>query len=291
MPLGEIREVFFFSAFYGSRTAQSSCWNCSFSRTNAPPYIVGYQTATLAQGESKAFAVQFDDVAEAGKKICVSNIFSSISGTLTGTVAWGPAMDQIWFWDKTGNEWKLYGFQKPKSKGAVGSWKRYIISETTFVAIDPETDVLTQGDSFLYVRNEAGELTGTLAGAVKPFTGSNAYTLEQGQSQYIAYPWPVEIKITDFNENKYLSAALTGTVAWGPAMDQIWLWDQTGNEWKLYGFQKPKSKGAVGSWKRYNISEGTWTEATDADVIAAGEGVLYVRNEAATLTINFAYDK
>lgn len=74
----------------------------------------------------------------------------------------------------------------------------------------------------------------------------------------MAYPWPVEMKISDF---KKYQGAPTGMPGLTPAADQIWLWDTTGNDWAKYFYRSTNN-----AW----CKQGETVETTD--VIPAGEG-------------------
>ena len=242
---------------------------------------VGYNTATVASGNYKAFAVHFSPVENPTEGILVSNLFTI--STITTAPAWGTAMDQIWRWDTTVNGWAKYGYQKPARTGTA-AWRKYVANCKTFSELT-SADVVLPGETFLYYRGGSATATLTLAGAVKEVTASRSYTIASGNYQFVAYPWPVGFKLNEMSEIATWSS-LTTAPAWGTAMDQIWRWDTSVNGWAKYGYQKPARTGTA-AWRKYDANAKTFSELTNADAIGADEGFLYYRGGSATLTLTF----
>ena len=80
-------------------------------------------------------------------------------------------------------------------------------------------------------------------------------------------------------------SSLTSAPTFSGGMDQIWRWDTTKNGWAKYGYQKPARSGTA-AWRKYDGA--SFVDLTEDDKIAAGEGFLYFRGGAATLTLTFA---
>ena len=109
-------------------------------------------------------------------------------------------MDQIWRWDTTVNKWAKYGYhQNPRGNPALApAWRKYDASTSTFVELTND-DVVLPGETFLYFRGGNATATLTLSGQVKEFTASPSYTIAKANYQFVAYPWPVEIKLSDLS--------------------------------------------------------------------------------------------
>lgn len=65
---------------------------------------------------------------------------------------------------------------------------------------------------------------------------------------------------------------------WGSAMDQMWIYDNENDEWKLYGYYKPT--GGSASWQRYDMANDEFTAITSSDVVPAGNGFLYYNGQS-----------
>ena len=267
------------TALYCTISALSKTKNPELSGVFGFSVNVGYNTATVAKGNYKAFAVHFSPVENPTAGISVSNLFAISS--ITGVAAWGGTMDQVWRWDTTENGWVKYGYQKPRNGTA--AWRKYDANAKTFSEL-ASADAVLPGETFLYFRGGSATATLTLSGAVKEVTASPTYTIAKGNYQFVARPWPVGFKLSDLDEIATWSA-ITGVAAWGGTMDQIWRWDTTSNGWTKYGYQKPRNGTAA--WRKYDASEKTFSELADADAIAADEGFLYFRGGSATLTLTF----
>ena len=189
------------------------------------------------------------------------------------------AADQIWRWDTTVNKWAKYFYER---KGRVGSytyaWKKY--NTTTSKAEDiTADDVVVPGETFIFTRAGGTDpITLTLSGQVKEFTAAPSYSIPAGGNVFMAYPWPIEIKISDLQT---LVTAVTFAAFYGNAFaaaDQLWRWDASINKWAKYFYER---KGRVGSytyaWKKYNTTTSKAEDLTSDDVIHAGEGFIYTR--------------
>ena len=177
-----------------------------------------------------------------------------------------PAADQIWLWDTDGNDWVKYFYRSTNS-----AWCKQ--GETT-----ETTDTIKPGETAFFRRGGGGVATTlTLAGGVKPFTAQPTYSnLVAGRYAFMAYPWPVGMKISDF---KNYQGAPKGMPGLTPAADQIWLWDTAGNDWVKYFYRSTNS-----AW----CKQGETTETTD--VIPAGEGFFFRRGGGgSTDTVTFTY--
>ena len=188
--------------------------------------------------------------------------------------------DQIWRWDATNNRWEKYCYWKASRTSKVYEWRRYTYLEKTpgYEALT-DSDIVLPGETFLFTHNssDAAALL-TVSGQVKPFGSEVGYSIAKGFNMFIAYPWPVELKLSDLMSKasfSSLSAATGFTTA-----DQIWRWDATNNRWEKYCYWKASRTSKVYEWRRYTYLEETpgYEALTDNDKIAAGEGFLYNHN-------------
>ena len=157
---------------------------------------------------------------------------------------------------------------------------------TTFVDLTDD-DVIQPGETFIYNHNTSGSLTLTLSGQVKAFEKSTTFTLESKQGQFIAYPWPVEIKISDL-ANLATWTGLKDGGSWA-GCDQIVRWDSVAGKWAKYAYYKKARTSDTPMWKRcdYETSLTTFVDLTDDDKLGAGEGFIYNHNTSGTLSIEF----
>ena len=236
------------------------------------------------------FGVQFEDVAGSAQSIRIDKVITS--GDLKTSTSWG-AMDQIWKWDVATDNWAFYGYYTYDDSGdePLAAWHRYNKTTGVFTPIT-DADVLTSGDGFYFYNAQSSKKkTITLAGGVKPLSDTKVYTIAGRRHNVIAYPWPVDIKITDIP--KFYTGASTPktSTSWG-AMDQIWCWDYTKDNWAFYGYYTYDDSGdePLSDWYKYNKTEGTFTKCTDADVIPAGSGFYFFNAHASKAkTITFTY--
>ena len=160
--------------------------------------IVGYKTASVAKANYKAFSLNLADVNNPTAGVKIDKLFTI--DTITAVLAWGDAMDQIWRWDTTVNKWAKYGYQQnPRGKPALApAWRKYDAATGTFTELT-DADVVLPGETFLYFRGGNATATLTLAGQVKEFTATVSYTIAKANYQFVAYPWPVEIKLSEIS--------------------------------------------------------------------------------------------
>ena len=238
---------------------------------------VGYITSTVPKGGSKTFAITLTDCANPGAPVRVDNLLSS--SDFFGSSFDGA--DQIWRWDTTVQKWAKYFYEK-KGRPAVYAWKKWDYAESKAEDLT-DADVVNPGETFIFTR--AGEeITLTLSGQVKEFTATPSYSIPKGGSVYMAYPWPVEIKISDLQS---LVAGDTYSAFFGSSFDgadQIWCWDTTVQKWAKYFYEK-KGRPAVYAWKKWNYTANKAEDLTDADKLAPGEGFIFTRaGETLTFT-------
>ena len=194
-------------------------------------------------------------------------------------------MDQIWRWDTKNNKWAKYGYQKPARSGTA-AWRKYNYDSDKSFSELTDDDVVMPGETFMYMRGGGTTATLTLAGQVREFGYVGGYTISKANYQFIAYPWPIEFKIADIG-NLATFSKITAVPGWGGTMDQIWRWDTKVNQWAKYGYQKPARSGKA-AWRKYNYdTDNSFSELTDDDKIAAGEGFLYMRGGGETLTLTW----
>ena len=127
----------------------------------------------------------------------------------------------------------------------------------------------------------------TLAGQVKPFDATPTFTLDSKQGQFIAYPWPVEIKVSDLM-NLATWTGLKSSGSWA-GCDQIVRWDSETGKWVKYAYYKKSHSSDPEKWKKYNylLETPTFTDIPNDDKLAPGEGFIYNHNTSGTLTIQF----
>ena len=249
--------------------------------------VVGYKTATVAKGNNKAFSLNLSKVGSAEAGVKINELFTI--DAISAIAAWGDGMDQVWRWDATVNKWAKYGYhQNPRGNPALApAWRKYDSATGTFAELTDD-DVVLPGETFLFYRGGNATATLTLAGQVNEFTATKSYSIAKGYNQFVAYPWPVEIKLSEL-PNIATFSSIAAIAAWGDGMDQIWRWDTTVNKWAKYGYhQNPRGNPALpAAWRKYDASTGTFSELTDDDKSLADEGFLYYRGGNATLTLTF----
>ena len=238
---------------------------------------VGYVTSTVPKAGNKTFAVTLTDCANPGAAVRVDQLLTS-SDFFGGS--YGVA-DEIWRWDTKVNKWAKYFYEK-KGRPAVYAWKKYNYAENKVEDIT-DADVVNPGETFIFTR--AGEeITLTLSGQVAEFTATPSYSIPKAGNVFMAYPWPVEIKISDLQS---LVTAETYAAFFGGSYgvaDELWRWDTTVNKWAKYFYEK-KGRPAVYAWKKYNYAENKVEDLTDADKLAPGEGFIFTRaGETLTFT-------
>lgn len=229
-------------------------------------YVVGYSTVSgLSSDQFKALAVQFEDVG--GGSINVKDVVTVANSAGSNEI--NDTADQIWRWDTAKAEWTKYFFRKQRT--TVYGWCK--AGETT-----ETTDTIPVGETFFFRRGTGSAATSiTLAGAVKPFTGSGTYTASGDQLVFMANPWPTAITIKGFEANQ---TSPVGSNEINDTADQIWRWDTAKAEWTKYFFRKQRT--TVYGWCKAGE-----TVATE-DVIPAGEGFFFRRgagSAADTITL------
>ena len=243
--------------------------------------VVGYLSATVAKNSSKTFSVALTDVANPTAPVAIDKLFSSMKN-VSGAATWSDGgMDQIWTWRD--NQWYKYGYQKTgggrTGKPEAWAWMRCnYLGDKSLVALTEE-DVVNPGETFLYKHcdnNSPAELT--LSGQVREFGSPVGYTIPKNSSQFIALPWPVAFKLSDFT-NLVTTVNVSGSATWSDGgMDQIWTWRN--NQWYKYGYQKTgggrTGKPEAWAWMRANyLTDKSLVALTDEDAVEAGEGFLY----------------
>ena len=258
--------------------------------------IVGYNTIQVEYHSQTAFALQFTDVADEARPLHVTELVTGVY--LKSSAAFGASMDQIWIWSTNINTWVKYGYYKPS--GGTAAWKRYNANGATTAEkwIDlTAADVCQPGDSFLFYNGNSkpttshpdgedgyGKKTITLAGGVRKFEVSTTYTVQYHEQQFMAYPWPVAMKVADIEKyNSYNKSS----AAFGASMDQLWRWDVVANTWVKYGYYKPS--GGTAAWTRYNANGATTAEKwialdNEKDVVPAGQGFLFYNGNSKPTT-------
>ena len=248
---------------------------------------MGYQTSTVLKGRQQTFALQFEDLTNPGNPVRVDKLFTN---TFTAGAAWGGC-DQIWAWSTAKNKWAQYAYFA-YNRGVVmpEGWYVYDSSKSginAFTAITDE-DVITPGSTFLF-KHQTGatgnSITLTLSGQVTAFNcNTKSYTIAKGRQEFICYPWPVALKITELNTRAEFSA-LTAGAAWG-GCDQIWAWSTAKNKWAQYAYFA-YNRGVVmpEGWYVYDSSKSginAFTPATSDEQIDPGQGFLYKHQTGAT---------
>ena len=196
---------------------------------------------------------------------CINGSFNQ-SANVTGT------SDQIWLWDSATGDWIKYFYQGGRGSKNTG-WTK--AGQTDLI---DENETVKAGQTVFFYRQGA-DTTLTLAGGVKPFTGTVSMDCEKGKYTFLGYPWPMALKVSDFTKfyansaTPNQSANVTGT------SDQIWLWDSATGDWLKYFYQGGRGSKSTG-----------WTKAGETtlttDTIPVGVGFFFYR-QGATCTITF----
>ena len=227
--------------------------------------IVGYNTVSVSGGTMTALGVQFND-ATTENTIAVKDLLTVAAPV--GANAAGSTADEIWAWDVANATWVKYFYRV--QRGTVYGWCKE--GETAQTA-----DILSNGDGFFFKRHVSSAATTiTLSGAVNKTDPSISYTASAGTMTYVAYPWPVQVAVTDL----LTVAAPVGANAAGSTADEIWVWDVANATWIKYFYRV--QRGTVYGW----CKEGQ-TAAT-ADTIPVGACFFFKRHvSSAATTITF----
>ena len=224
---------------------------------------VGYNTISVNAGTMTAMGVQFNDTATENT-IAVKDLLTvanAVGGNSIDTTA-----DQIWVWDVANTAWVKYFYRV--QRGTVYGWcKEGTTAETA--------DTLNNGDGFFFKRNANTATTVTLSGAVNRADPSVTYTATAGTMTYVAYPWPMDIAVT----NLLTVADAVGGNTIGTTADQIWVWDVANTAWVKYFYRV--QRGTVYGWCKEGASAAT------TDVIPSGTCFFFKRNANTSTTITF----
>ena len=236
---------------------------------------MGYVTSTIPAGGNKTFAVTLTDCANPGDPVRVDQLLSSDN-------FYGNSFanaDQIWRWDTTVNNWSKYFYERKGRPGQYTyAWKKYDTATSKASDITND-DVVAPGETFLFRRaGGADSVILTLSGQVSPFTATPAYSIPAGGNIFIAYPWPVEVKISALPS---LVTDETAAAFYGNSFanaDQIWRWDTTVNNWSKYFYERKGRPGQYTyAWKKYDASTSKAEDLKDDDKVNPGEGFLFRR--------------
>lgn len=194
-----------------------------------------------------------------------------------GSTSASASADQIWQYTPD-NGWKKYYFYK---RGTTTKWCE--AGSTTEI---DDSVTFNVGTAFFFVRasgSSSSTTTVTLAGGVKSLSDTPAYSVGIGETVMMCYPWPMGLKVKDFNN--YNEAGGVGSTSASASADQIWRYDPT-DGWTKYYFYK---RGTTTKW----CLAGSTTEIGDDEVIPAGEGFFFVRasgSASAATEIKFTVD-
>ena len=234
--------------------------------------IVGYNTTEVKQGKYSAFAVQFETVDQTDMPI--KDLFS-INGSFLAASGVGGVCDQIWLWDSATGDWVKYFYQGGRGSKNTG-WTK--AGQTDLI---DETETVKAGQTVFFYRQGADAML-TLAGGVKPFTGTVSSECAQGKYTFLGYPWPMAFSVSDFTKFYANGATPLAASGVGGVCDQIWLWDSAAGDWVKYFYQGGRGSKNTG-WTKAGETELT------ADTIPVGTGFFFYR-QGATCTISFAKD-
>ena len=250
--------------------------------------IVGYETATVAKSNKKTFALQFESLTNPGEPVNIADLFP---GTTFKAGATWVASDQIWVWDTVANNWAKYAYYANTrvTPAAPAGWYKYnFLTDNSFTPVTAE-DVVQPGQTFLYIRNQTGSITLSMSGQITTLNdGTKFYTVNKSNKVFMAYPWPVELKVADIS-TKATHTSLKAGATW-VASDQIWAWDTVANNWAKYAYYANTrvTPALPAGWYKYNfLTDNSFTPVTDEDKIAPGEGFLYIRNQTGANTITW----
>ena len=233
--------------------------------------VVGYNTITVPATYHMGFGVQFTDVSGASQSIKVTDLLGGYTPTASGNWAF---MDQIWVWNTTDDKWNMFGYRQGKQTRPTGWWL-YDNQASSWVREVADTDVVSSGEGFYLYNAATTAKTITLSGAIVPLTETKTFTIAPTYHAAVAYPWPIEIKVSDLFS--YLTAGtVTASGNWA-FMDQVWVWNTTADKWDMFGYRQGKNARPTGWWL-YDNQAGSWIrEMADTDVITPGK-MVYLYN-------------
>ena len=206
-----------------------------------------------------------------------------LSGEFTTATSFGGS-DQIWRWDTTVNKWAKYSYSKLTRQGAP-AWRKFNYGTDESFSDLTDEDAVKPGETFMFFRAGDEPVTVTLSGQVRAFGSPTGYTVAKENYVFMAYPWPVEVKIADL-PNLGNWETLTTATSFGGS-DQVWRWDTTVNKWAKYSYSKLTRQGAP-AWRKFNYAtDESFSDLTDADKLLAGEGFLFFRAGDDPITITW----
>ena len=156
-------------------------------------------TAQVAKANYKTFSVSLTDCAAPEAPVKIDKL---LSGEFTTATSFAGS-DQIWRWDTTVNQWAKYSYSKLDRKGEP-AWRKYLYLEATPSFTDlTDADVVRPGETFIFFRAGNEPITVTLSGQVRAFGSPTGYTVAKANYVFMAYPWPIEVKISDLPNPKF----------------------------------------------------------------------------------------
>ena len=234
---------------------------------------MGYKSTELVKDKYTALAVQFENVDQT--EIPVKDLIS-ITGSFTTGKTVDEGGDQIWKWDPNASGWIKYYYRGGRGvDAALVGWTKDGEDKIT-------TETIKAGE-VVFFKLAGDTTTATLSGAVKPFTGSVNTTCVKDMYTYLAYPWPVAMKIKDFGN--YLDGEFVTGKTVDEGGDQIWVWDSNKSDWIKYYYRGGRGvDAALVGWTK--DGEDSPTEES----IDPGVGFFFKR-AGDTAVVTFTYDK
>ena len=237
-------------------------------------------TKTVYSYCSVSFGIQFTECSGVDS-VVVSNIIKGVDHYGSGQF---DDCDQIWRYSADDDKWVKYGYHRVTSKDY--RWQRWDPKAGQWHEIDDAKDVCVSGDVILYTNNSEEDWDITMNGAIKPFGDTPTYTIYSYCSQFIAYPWPVDIKVSSI-PNYITYGDLYGSGQFDDC-DQIWRYDDDNDKWVKYAYHRVSSKEY--KWQRWDKKTSSWFNLDDAkDVVSAGQGFFFCNNAEDDKDFEFTY--
>ncbi len=227
----------------------------------------------MKQGKYTAFAVQFETTAQTD--IAIKDLFT-INSAFQAAATVSAGGDEIWMWDSDRSDWNKYFYRGGRGVDAAK------VGWTKAGEDDITTDTIKVGETAFFKRG-GNDATLTLAGGVKAFSAAGVtFSCAQGKYTFLAYPWPISLKVTDFTSFLVDGTPQTAATVSGGG-DEIWLWDTDTSDWVKYFY-----RGGRG----VDPAKVGWTKAGEDDIttesIPAATGFFYKRG-GNTVTVTFTY--
>jgi hypothetical protein len=230
--------------------------------------VVGYQTVeNVSVTKFYPLAVQFESTSATDLAVKDLLVVSAPAGGLT----LGAGADQIWRWDTEKSDWKKYFWRSGRGVTTPCWCNEGDTTETV--------DTIPAGENVFFYRGGTAVTSLTLAGGVKSFEATKAYSASVTKFVFMGYPWPQELEVSVFS-NFYSSGSPAGGLTLGAGADQIWRWDTVNANWVKYFYRSGRG-----------VTNAGWCKEGETDIITdkipVGEGFFFYRGGSTTVNIEF----